>query len=109
LRRCRLTAAITRDGLTWNHFRSLEWHPYVPEASRYLIPDQKVQLTRALDHVGELPADFGMSSYPTIYVNGDEVIVSYNHIKGKHPERMVSAIKYRILPLDWFYESDSST
>ena len=50
-----------------------------------------------------------MSSYPTIYVNGDEVIVSYNHIKGKLRERMVSAIKYRVLPLDWFYESDSSS
>ena len=109
LRRCRLSAAITRDGLTWNQFRSLEWHPYVAEASQYVVPDEIVQLTRALDHVGELPADFGMSSYPTIYVNGDEVIVSYNHIKGKLRERMVSAIKYRVLPLDWFYESDSSS
>ena len=106
LRRCRLTAAITRDGLTWKHFRSIEWHPHVPERSEYIVPDEKIQLTRALDDIGELPAGYGCSSYSTIYVNDEEVIVSYPHTKGRHPKTMISAMKHRILPLSWFYEKD---
>ena len=104
LRRCRLTAALTRDGETWKHFRSIEWHDHVPERSEYIAPEEKVQLTRALDDIGEVPDGYGISSYPTVYVNGEEVIVSYSHGKGLHPNEIVAGMKHRILPISWFYE-----
>ena len=104
LRRCRLSSAITRDGVTWKHFRSLEWHGCVRECSEYIAPEEKVQLTRALDDIGVLPADYGNSSYPTIGLNGDEVIVAYSHGIGRHPKTAIGALKFRILPLSWFYE-----
>ena len=103
LRRCRLASAITRDGKTWEHFRSIEWHPHVPERSEYIEPEEKIQLTRALDDVGELPEGFGCSSYSTVDVNGDEVIIAYGHTIGRHPKTAYGAMKYRILPVDWFY------
>jgi len=103
LRRCRLASAITRDGKTWEHFRSIEWHPHVPERSEYIEPEERIQLTRALDDVGELPEGFGCSSYPTIDVTGDEVIIAYGHTIGRHPETAYGAKKYRILPVGWFY------
>ena len=104
LRRCRLTAAVTRDGQHWNHFRSIEWHPHVPECSHYMEPEEKIQLTRALDDVGPLPEGYGSSSYPTVDVTGEEVIIAYGHTLGRHPDSTIGALKYRILPLDWFYE-----
>ena len=104
LRRCRLAAAITRDGQTWKHFRSIEWHPHVPERSEYIRPDEKVLLTRALDDVGELPTGYGSSSYASVQVNDDEVIIWYGHSRGRHPKSVVGSGKMRILPISWFYE-----
>ena len=104
LRRCRLATALTRDGVTWEHFRTIEWHPHVSERSEYIKPEEKIQLTRALDDVGELPEGFGCSSYPTVDVNGDEVIIAYHHTIGRHPKSAYGALKYRILPVAWFYE-----
>ena len=103
-RRCRLSAAVTRDGTKWQHFRSIDWHGHVPERSEYIVPDEKIQLTRALDDVGELPAVWGTSSYSTVDVNGDEVIIAYSHGIGRHPSTAYGALKYRILPLAWFYD-----
>ena len=106
LRRCRLTAALTSDGKTWNHFRSIEWHPHVPECSEYIAPEEgRVQLIRALDDVGELPEGYGSSSYPTIDVVGDEVFIAYGHTIGRHPKHMIGGHKFRILPTSWFYET----
>ena len=106
LRRCRLSSAITRDGLKFEHFRSVEWHPHVPECSEYIVPEEKIQLTRALDDIGILPDSYGNSSYPTIFINGEEVIISYPHGRGRHPKSTIHAMKHRILPLGWFYEKE---
>jgi hypothetical protein len=103
LRRQRLSAAITRDGDTWQHFRSVEWHPSVPEAGR-IEPEPKLQLARALSHVGELPAGYGFSTYPTIAFHNDEVLITYAHGVGRRPSEVTSKVKHRILPLRWFYE-----
>ena len=106
LRRCRLAAAITSDGKTWKHFRTFEWHPHVPERSEYIAPEEdRVQLIRALDDVGELPEGYGSSSYPTVDAVGDEVFIAYPHTIGRHPKHMFGAHKCRILPVQWFYNA----
>jgi len=102
-RRCRLASAITCDGKTWKHFRSIEWHPHVPERSEYIEPEEKIQLVRALDDVGELPQGYGSSDYPTVDVYGDEVIICYGHSVGNHPKNIQYSHIHRILPVSWFY------
>ena len=104
LQRARLSAAITADGKVWKHFRTIDRHPGVPEIA-CVEPEMKIQLCRALDFVGELPRGYGVSDYPTVFFHGDDVVLSYIHLKGRLPEEMVSAMKHRILPLDWFYDA----
>ncbi|MFH0964092.1 MAG: sialidase family protein [Planctomycetota bacterium] len=103
LRRNRLSAAVTSDGETWKHFHTLEWHPCLPEAG-CIAPEERVILVRALDDVGEIPKGWGFSTYPTVAVHGDEVIVAYSHGAGRRPKEVISKPKHRILPLSWFYE-----
>jgi len=105
LRRSRLSAAVTRDGETWKHFRSIEWHPCVPERSEYIQPEEHIQCTRSLDHIGELARGWGNSAYATIGFDGDQVIVSYHHtVNALRPGKSASGHKHRILPVSWFYE-----
>jgi BNR repeat protein len=105
MRRSRLSSAITRDGETWSHFRSIEWHPCVPERSGYIQPEEKIQCTRSLAHIGELPEGWGTSAYATLGFNGNQVIVSYDHtVNALRTGKMASRQKHRILPVSWFYE-----
>ena len=107
LRRNRLSAAVTRDGVTWKHFRTVEWHPSLPEGD-CIAPEEPVRMARALDDIGQVPQGWGFSSYPTIGFSRDEVIISYAHGTGRHPKEVTSKCKHRILPLSWFYERDIS-
>lgn len=104
MRRTRLSAAITRDGETWKHFRSIEWHPCVPERSEHIIPEEKIQCTRSLDNIGELAPGWGNSAYSTLGFHGDDVIISYEHMVNALRPSMVAKQKHRILPVSWFYE-----
>ncbi|MBI3990908.1 MAG: exo-alpha-sialidase [Candidatus Omnitrophica bacterium] len=104
LHRARLSSAITSDGKSWKHFRTIDCHSGVREAAR-IEPEEKIQLCRSLDFIGELSKGYGVSNYPTIFFNKDEVIINYAHLRGRLPEEMVSSMKHRILPLDWFYEA----
>jgi len=105
MRRSRLSSAITRDGETWKHFRSIEWHPCVLERSEYIQPDEKIQCTRSLDNIGELPDGWGTSSYATIGFDGDQVIISYYHtVNALRTGTTASKQKHRVLPVSWFYE-----
>jgi len=99
-RRCRLSAAITSDGKTWKHFRTLERFTRMSEADRIEL-DELLIMCRSLDDI-EFPADFGCADYPTIAFHEDDVIVSYARVHGVG-EELVSAMKIRVLPLEWFY------
>ena len=101
--RGRLSAAITSDGQTWQHFRTIERHGRMSEADR-IEPEELLIICRSLDDVGDLPADWGTSDYATIAFHNDEVIIAYPHCKGI-AEDLVSAMKIRVLPLDWFYDA----
>jgi len=50
----------------------------------------------------EFPDDFGTASYPTIGFHGDDVILSQPTVLGTG-KYLVSAMKIRVLPLEWFY------
>ncbi len=99
-RRCRLSAAISSDGITWKHFRTLERFTNISDAD-YIKPDDQLIMCRAADGV-EFPDDFGTASYPTIGFHGDDVILSYPTVRGTGKD-LVSAMKIRVLPLEWFY------
>lgn len=107
LRRCRLCSAITRDGVKFDHFHTIEWHDYVPKGDEHIAPEPWLQMLRAVDNVGQLPANYGNSCYPAIGVNGDEVLVNYLHVLPRHPGGAIGALKLRILPVGWFYGSES--
>ena len=98
--RCRLSAAITSDGKAWQHFRTIERHTMMNEADR-IEPQELVIMCRAVDGV-VLPPDYGYSGYPSITFHGDDVVLSYAHGKGVG-KNLVSAMKIRVLPLEWFY------
>ena len=100
--RARLSAAITTDGKSWSHFRTLERHGRTDEADR-IEPDDQLILCRSLDDVGDIPPDVGASSYPTAAFHGEDVIVSYPHCKAG--AEWTSPMKICVLPLDWFYEA----
>ena len=102
LRRCRLCSALTRDGVRFDHIRTLEWHAYVPKGDEHIPPEPWLQMLRAVDHVGPLPENYGNSCYPNVGVNGDEVLVNYLHILPRHPGGAISGLKLRILPVGWF-------
>jgi hypothetical protein len=104
LRRCRLCSAITRDGVKFDHFRTIEWHSYVPKCDEHINPEPWLQMLRASDHVGPLPDNYGNSCYPAISVNGDEVLVNYLHILPRHPGGGIGALKLRIMSVGWFSE-----
>ena len=99
--RGRLSAAITADGKEWKHFRTLERHGRMEEADRIAV-EGLLAVCRSLDDVGDIPLDRGFSDYPTIAFHGDDVIVSYPQCKGMAAD-LVSAMKVRVLPVDWFY------
>ena len=105
-RRGRLSCAISEDGLEWKHFHVLEEHGVLAERERdpeEIVPEEKVQLCRALWDVGELHPDWGTSDYPTIAFHGDDVLIAYHHLKGIGKGRR-ACIKLRILPVRWLYE-----
>lgn len=99
--RARLSAAITCDGSTWKHFRTLERHGRIAPADR-IEPDDSLVVCRALDDIGDIPEDRGVSDYATIGFHEDNVIVMYPQCKGIGHD-LVSAMKIRVLPLSWFY------
>ncbi len=101
--RGRLSAATTSDGQTWQHFRTIERHGRMSEADR-IEPEELLIICRSLDDVGDLPVDRGLSDYATIAFHGDEVIIAYANCKGVAHD-LVSAMKIRVLPLDWFYDA----
>lgn len=128
-RRGRLSAAISPDGENWNHFRTLEAHGLLAETGkarlRYkyagdqivyeqqeigeahrVFPEEKQQLARALSDVGAIHPDFGVTDYPTIAFHGDEVLISYVHLKGLGQDAR-SSVKLRILPVGWFYRESA--
>ena len=99
--RGRLSAAITSDGETWKHFRTIERHGRMNEADR-VEPDEILLMCRSLDDVGDISPDWGGSDYATIAFHGDDVIITYPQIKRPGKD-LVSAMKITVLPLDWFY------
>ena len=99
--RGRLSCAITSDGVTWKHFRTLERHGRMNESDRIKTEDS-ILMCRSLDDVGDLPPNWGVADYPTIAFHKDEVIINYPQCKGIHQD-LVSSMKIRVLPLDWFY------
>ena len=72
----------------------------------YIEPEDSLLMCRCLDNVGDIPADRGVADYPTINFYEDNVILAYARCKGV-AEDLVSAIKIRVLPVEWFYDSDS--
>ena len=82
------------------HFRTLERFTNISEAD-YIKPDDQLIICRAADGV-EFPDDFGTASYPIIGFHGDDVILSQPTVLGTG-KYLVSAMKIRVLPLEWFY------
>ena len=101
--RNRLSAAITSDGKQWEHFRTLERFGRISDLDR-LEPEESLIMCRSLDDVGELPPDLGTASYATIAFHKDDVILNYAVMRSV-AEDLVSALKIRVLPLDWFYSA----
>jgi len=101
-RRGRLSAAISSDGESWKHVKTLERHGGLEERG-YVTPEERLQLARSLPDVGELHPDWGVSDYATINFHGDDVLIGYAHAKGVNPEA-VSSHKMRVIPLEWFYK-----
>jgi len=99
--RGRLCAAITSDGVTWKHFRTIERHGRLDAADR-IEPEDSLLVCRALDDVGDIPADRGTSDYATIAFHKNDAIIMFPHCKGIAHD-LVSAMKIHVLPLDWFY------
>jgi len=75
-----------------------------PSKGILLLPEEKMQLCRALWDVGKLHPDWGTSDYPSIAFWEDEVLIAYHHLKGVGEERR-GCIKLRILPVEWLYEN----
>ena len=101
-RRGRLSVAISSDGETWKHVKTLEQHGALEDRA-YIPPEEKLQLARSLPDVGDLDRDWGVSDYATITFHGDDVIIGYVQQKGLDTDR-ISSHKIRVIPLDWFYK-----
>jgi len=99
--RGRLSAAITSDGVTWKHFRTLERHGRLDAADR-IVPEDSLLTCRALDDVGDIPADRGTADYATIAFHDGHAIIMYPQCRGIAHD-LVSAMKIRVLALEWFY------
>ena len=99
--RGRLSAAITSDGRTWHHFRTLERFGRLSDVDR-VEPDESLLACRCLDDIGDIPEDRGLADYATVAFHEDDVILNYPVVRGVAQD-LVSAMKVRVLPLDWFY------
>ena len=103
--RGRLSSAISRDdGLTWQHFRTLD-QIVLPPAGR-VTPEPEPGMARAFDYVGELPGGHGMVDYPNLAFHEDNVLITW--IRGVHTPRpgQFSGGRLLIAPVSWFYRDE---
>ncbi|MEW6749639.1 MAG: sialidase family protein [Candidatus Latescibacterota bacterium] len=119
--RTRLSAAISRNGGgLWEHFQnveSLHEETHVePGPVEIVRPEGRhaISLGAAPQcdarYAAPLPGGYGRWSYPSVFVNGDRVLIS--HTYSVHDSRTgevctpPGASKLKVLPLSWFYGDD---
>jgi hypothetical protein len=125
--RGRLSSAISRDnGVTWEHFKTIELSPEGMEDVARLAP--LFPIPRQLEiqtPFGNIPDGVALFCYPNVDIVGDKVIIRYDRWwaterpreKKKEANPSPAWISYedreaemaaegvvRVYPLDWFYQ-----
>ncbi len=104
-RRGRLSSAITKDnGITWQHFRTIDASVLFP-AGR-VAPDPVPQMARGFDFVGVLPSDYGAVTYPTFEIVDDNVFVFWDRTVVDRRKEDVVGRRMKVFPLFFFYENE---
>lgn len=106
-RRSRLSAAISKDdGVTWEHFKTLEVSEGLDDVAR-VETEPEICDVRARQDVGQLPDGYSYFHYSNICFARDKVYLMYS--RG-YPEMGIAEQLLhrqhpvlRIYPLDWFY------
>ena len=107
-RRGRLSAAISKDGgHSWENFKTLELSEGLQDIDR-IPPEYPIQMVRARDWVGPLPAAWAYCPLANMAVAAGNVFIRYSRgtpllgVAEQNLHKQESVM--RIYPLDWFYE-----
>ena len=111
--RTRLSSAISRNqGGIWEHFQNVEslheethvepgpLYTVRPEGA-YGAPGGGVECDQ--EYVVPLPEDYGMWSYPAVFVAEDRVLISYWYFPCDSAGQRSRGHRMKVLPLSWFY------
>ncbi|MBM3471751.1 MAG: exo-alpha-sialidase [Armatimonadetes bacterium] len=115
-RRGRLSGAVSRDGLTWEHFRTIEVSEGLADIER-VPPQHPLTPVVAAADVGRLPPGFATFDYANVCFARDRAYVFYQRSwveaaegseattlgERKGTTTKPGEIVLRIYPLGWFY------
>lgn len=112
--RSRLSTAVSRSqGAVWEFFQNidsaLEGTRIEPGPLRRVRPRgvvldrQSSQLVRPAESIVDLPPDYRLTSYPSVFFQGDRMLVGHTNAHIEEDGTYVKPGRMIVVPVSWLY------